>query len=693
MRNLVITIELIEDENVPWQITVKIYDNCSFISGNGDENNIHDLKKEDSEIKFVRNTTEIEDTENTVLILEQKQIDNFKHLDKTKLFVIIDSSKENSIEDTILQKNNVRLIEDFKCDAILNELDYDGLQPLDIFFKSNNIKEKLISFLNTHYTPLHYKMNSSIKYSVIKDDGKLHKKDWGIAEMKIAAGYLAGKEISDIGGKGDKNLDILRAIPVKDNSGFYRLGYEFKLKRPKEVLITGISVINEDKKLLSELEKLSIKVQSSYNSSIKEADYEFMLIFDSDAFCDKIKAENTLIENYPYRIFLISDNSNTALNNFTKRIVYLPFNEIKTNIDYRENEDGKQKQLINFLNFLIELKKINSMLSNSERFKLFLYEKWIDHLKGWRNIDSDKTLSLYLKLTEDSNSAALPTDAQNVLNNIINNIEDKTKKLVALKMKKEIGQALKNVIGIGDKNYSPSTVPPILTVDKDINDKLESLCPRIKVLKKEEIAKGDKLGIYYLRHKAMTDVLYSENMTGAAIHLPIFANLPNEEYFKQKLIYQMVENGLICIAVADERFVEADFSFEDKQNFSNIKIKFVKTVLSYKMEFTDITQIDKAIELTKDLSLLNGIDVLIIHQGILDKIFNRQEERDAYVDKLREKIPFIVITSGRGKPDVPKGTKFLPFAIIEDCLLSKPPSKFILTHNIMNLKDIKEGKS
>ena len=87
-------------------------------------------------------------------------------------------------------------------------------------------------------------MNRCLRHSLIKKEtGELDKRHWGMAEMKIAAGYLQGREIQDIGAEddkitgseknqdGDKEDFIIRAV----ESPIGTLAFEFKVRKPKEV--------------------------------------------------------------------------------------------------------------------------------------------------------------------------------------------------------------------------------------------------------------------------------------------------------------------------------------------------------------------------------------------------------------------------------------------------------------------------
>jgi len=85
-------------------------------------------------------------------------------------------------------------------------------------------------------------------------------------------------------------------------------------------------------------------------------------------------------------------------------------------------------------------------------------------------------------------------------------------------------------------------------------------------------------------------------------------------------------------------------------------------------------------------------DVLIIHQGILDKIDwpsstpYREKKLAELVDELKIKIPMVVITSGRSEPqDLPPNAKFIGFSILENYILSSPASKFLFVSTIMKL--------
>lgn len=94
--------------------------------------------------------------------------------------------------------------------------------------------------------PLHHKLMMRLEQPFINDQGQLRKENWGLAEMRISAGYLQGRSTAEIGGLEDTALvgkPIITPVAQKDEkSDKYYLGYQFDVKKPKEILI----VVNKE---------------------------------------------------------------------------------------------------------------------------------------------------------------------------------------------------------------------------------------------------------------------------------------------------------------------------------------------------------------------------------------------------------------------------------------------------------------
>ena len=89
----------------------------------------------------------------------------------------------------------------------------------------------------------------------------------------------------------------------------------------------------------------------------------------------------------------------------------------------------------------------------------------------------------------------------------------------------------------------------------------------------------------------------------------------------------------------------------------------------------------------------HGIDLLVVHQGILDTWRKGASKQVLTKEVLqwKEVLPWIVITSGRGRPEtVPYGVKFLPFAGLEACMVGKYFEKYTLIRQIAVI--VEEGK-
>lgn len=93
-------------------------------------------------------------------------------------------------------------------------------------------------------------------------------------------------------------------------------------------------------------------------------------------------------------------------------------------------------------------------------------------------------------------------------------------------------------------------------------------------------------------------------------------------------------------------------------------------------------------EISRENSPLKDFDILIIHQGIIDKWLSNNAEEDVknLLDWLQKQIPYVVVTTGRGNPaNIPESAHLLPFACIEGTLFKRYPEKMTLVNTIMNI--------
>ena len=102
----------------------------------------------------------------------------------------------------------------------------------------------------------------------------------------------------------------------EQNVRAYRLGYKFKLLKPKEVLIVGIDsdgLYHEDNRNL--LEKESVFLRENIDS-LDDFDFGFIVIVGDEMgkFLEQLNGGNKheFLEKFPYRIILVG-NSNAEI--------------------------------------------------------------------------------------------------------------------------------------------------------------------------------------------------------------------------------------------------------------------------------------------------------------------------------------------------------------------------------------------
>jgi hypothetical protein len=121
-------------------------------------------------------------------------------------------------------------------------------------------------------------------------------------------------------------------------------------------------------------------------------------------------------------------------------------------------------------------------------------------------------------------------------------------------------------------------------------------------------------------------------------------------------------------------------------------VPFLKVRLDYKQEGNEgytLEQIkwDGKVNDGKNIERLE-VDMVIIHQGILDGIRDRDPNfsPEYFLRALQRRIPFVIVDSGRGiPPTLFREVKFLPFSILSHCLLGRRIAKYRLTQVSMSL--------
>jgi hypothetical protein len=130
----------------------------------------------------------------------------------------------------------------------------------------------------------------------------------------------------------------------------------------------------------------------------------------------------------------------------------------------------------------------------------------------------------------------------------------------------------------------------------------------------------------------------------------------------------LVESGLATICVVDERLYKscADGSLFRPLTRANVvlpKINYDKPKLA---------------DMAKVVSAVGQFGFLVIHQGILDKVFDSNQRKiEKWITKeVSPKTPLTVVISGRGVPhNLPSNSRSLPLSAIDKWVLGSQ-SKF-----------------
>jgi hypothetical protein len=378
---------------------------------------------------------------------------------------------------------------------------------------------------------------------------------------------------------------------------------------------------------------------------------------DNDRLLTPLNWLKIAIERYPYRLFVAVDNPDE----YKKASQKSKF--LNQRICWIKRED-LGRAFLNEKEFnLLEIKKLDNNptgknlineLKPYQRGILWLYYKWIEHI---------------LEITK------------------CNSVDTYSER------------------NLGNDYFVPITSPfkeeKPRSLQYQIGDKIYYGCD--KVVTKINFLRHDPAALspYFESIKFLYSQGYSGSQFQYNIIIPSTDNF--NQYYKTMLL---VENALFKKLIFDERFQNFYTSqtkevkqklicsglFPVKEIKTKVKIK-VETIFNFdkvegivlkkenkknndfEIEKRDIKTIMG--ELHPEIYNGNYLYLLIIHQGILDKI-KVENPRNLILD-LKDTFPFIQITSGRGKPEnVPKGEKFIEFSNIEQ-VMKEYPEDLILT--------------
>ena len=258
------------------------------------------------------------------------------------------------------------------------------------------------------------KVEQAVTARFIDDGGTLRRANWGIAEMKISAGYLQSREPGVIGGlesTSKKALsdndrfgpEIIKPVKVKEDiddvDGIEHLGYRFKVAKPRTLLIV---VDKELEKLTPEREKdlaalgVYIKTKTSVSANEVDNSFEFVLI---DSF-----TKEQLTWLLPFRIVCVAKRSE-MLPRIRELVATLEDGSIPNS---GETAASIAETLLSCRRFQLK-DKVNGLLTRVSAC-------WIGYLKRRRMIAGPYNLVVNVEAQSDGSSQTKDASGQSLVN-------------------------------------------------------------------------------------------------------------------------------------------------------------------------------------------------------------------------------------------------------------------------------------
>ena len=310
-------------------------------------------------------------------------------------------------------------------------------------FNDKELKAFLREYKNGNYPdlalPLHLRLQILLNEPLINDEGQLRRENWGLAEMKISAGYLQNRSVAVIGGlkllkKEDDYIIKPVAMPgvctcsKNENGGIrcsddnyreckdsncpvaakrYHLGYRFKIPKPREILIVLKKDPNDQTTSTSLTDAINRNISEYKKHGIHFAITEFPF---SEAFYVNPEKEPVEQFNYDYVVFPDTESARTCGNSLLEKYAKqnneenLLSNSSQTNGTEEGNDLWKSYFPLRLLTEdVLNVTDIDSLLSAPGKaipaIKKSVYAAWLAKIRSSRKEKSyeDETITMALK--------------------------------------------------------------------------------------------------------------------------------------------------------------------------------------------------------------------------------------------------------------------------------------------------------
>lgn len=484
----------------------------------------------------------------------------------------------------------------------------------------------------------------------------------------------------------DKPKNFIKAIG-KDINGKKYLGYEFYLEKPKIMMIIDENDIRGNEK---KSENRGIYFSKNLEEQVKLGiSHQFLFVSLSNNYEKTIKIiEEHIIkrDTLPYRLFGLteSDNNNIMIpNNLKGRIYKISKRDIYKYFDTGIHNSNKYQNAIEntyemwikkisedqiFKYYIIiyfeedegnqvvrEWQKIAKRVNKKESSLIHLIILWKnDKLVKIEGISIEKTI-VFQRHGGTGLSPALKNEMDNVIKNCLyyEQIEKKT----------HIFDILWNTYDNGD-------------VYMFLLKLIECSLLRILIID-ERVAQKT----FAERDRDDTEWEFNEKKQNSEI----LASMGIETITHVELHVDAKHSDLALSAEADKAIKKEGHGFCKNQKLRCVTLK--------KDESIEVRKY-KARNNTENIDVINKFHIVVIHQGVLDKLDSRDKgsfisthwgNTEKFIEELKRYIPFVIIDSGRGKPaNLPKNSKYIEYSVIQDWILRKR-SKFHIVNALMSI--------
>lgn len=554
---------------------------------------------------------------------------------------------------------------DFEVHIELEDLenadaDKDEFYKVEVYDNCSKPKQKVVVEDNDgseKKIPLHEYLQSCVQKSIVNDDGGLRKEAWGIAEMKIMATLLRGS--SDF----SNMTENLKVKSIKKD-GNQRLVYEFYVMKPKNVAIIGDK--SEHSKHAEAQKKQGIwwfasldEYERHISAGKSPASFKFLIIDKKLEDAEKKKLKE-IKKCLPFRVLV-----NKEYENGLKGTIHFNSIDQETIAQLRSDKSGSK-----VLNIVWQMWMEQFILSKCEAKNPHL-------LLFFQQADNEEPTSSWIEAVETNSISNIDISV------LTNNAADGG-------IAADVG--INTSFLVYDRHFSgycelknnklQNNIDFHEAFDKNSSDFIHLFTPYDSPERVYELVEAGLLKILVLDER-IAEVAHNK--------LNLQPKDAKNAYGGQERIFAAKKAGIyICTHVC------VDDANPQPLHLSVDKIPSVR--VSFKFERNGIdsgkfSTVDTKVEYYDGHNGSNevkGIDILIIHQGVLEnflkKYLNDKKDYNAFLESVQRTIPYVVIDSGRGIPaKLPDAAKFLPFSLLEDFLMKDRIAKYSLTKNVMSL--------